>query len=434
MATQSCSIFKPKKSSETPENTAQVVSTTPITPKWDKPAPKGETSQALLDILNKDPFVANILAQPEEYNVQILYTSDNVKQKSKGLAYSTLSINNDPKFYFYPASMVKLPIAILALQKIKQLNDAGVSITRNSTMLTLKSTAAQTSVLNDPTTPDGRPTIAQYIRKIFLTSDNDASNRLYEFLGQEYINTELQKRGFPSAQIIHRLSTGLPTEEHRFSNPIKFLHDSTGKLLMEQSLPKSTVRFEKRRDTRGRGYLQQGKLVEKPFDFSDKNRLSLADMHRMIQATTHPEIFGNVFDITEDDRKFLLQYMSQWPSESIYPSYDTNEVWDTYVKFNYYGSDKKHVQPNIRIFNKVGFAYGYITDASYIADIENGIDFWLSITIHVNKDGIYNDDKYETDDIALPFMKRVGELLYEHEKSLKKPKKDLSAFNTKYIY
>ncbi|MDP9231009.1 MAG: glycoside hydrolase family 9 protein, partial [Bacteroidota bacterium] len=41
------------------------------------------------------------------------------------------------------------------------------------------------------TAANGFPSIAQYIKKIFLVSDNDAYNRLYEFLGQQTINDKL---------------------------------------------------------------------------------------------------------------------------------------------------------------------------------------------------------------------------------------------------
>jgi hypothetical protein len=141
----------------------------------------------------------------------------------------------------------------------------------------------------------------------------------------------------------------------------------------------------------------------------------------------------NRFNITEYDRKFLLQYISQLPSQSTYPSYNTKEFYDAYVKFNLFGGQKEAVIPsNIKVFNKVGDAYGYFTDASYIVDFKNNVEFVLSITIYANKDGIFNDDKYEMETIALPFMKRVGEILYEYETKRTKNKSDLSEFIMQY--
>src|SRR5213075_1326575 len=105
--------------------------------------------------------------------------------------------------YFYPASTVKFPVCLLALQRLNELKEKGID--KNTTMITETGTELQTAVYNDPSTPDGRPNIGQYIKKVLMVSDNDAFNRLYEFLGQEYINDELHKKGYSSAQILHHL-------------------------------------------------------------------------------------------------------------------------------------------------------------------------------------------------------------------------------------
>ena len=81
----------------------------------------------------------------------------------------------------------------------------------------------------------------------------------------------------------------------------------------------------------------------------------------------------------------------------------------------------------------MGKAYGFLTDATYFADLENGIEFMLSGTIHCNSDEIFNDDKYDYDIIGLPFMKDVGRLIYQHELSrTKKNIPDLSKFKFDY--
>jgi hypothetical protein len=108
--------------------------------------------------------------------------------------------------YFYPASMVKLPAAVLALEKLNDLAVPG--LTRDTALRIAAGTAAQTAVERDPSKADGLPSIAHYIEKIFLVSDNDAFNRLYEFLGQKDINERLWRHGFTDARMLRRLEAG----------------------------------------------------------------------------------------------------------------------------------------------------------------------------------------------------------------------------------
>lgn len=166
-------------------------------------------------------------------------------------------------------------------------------------------------------------------------------------------------------------------------------------------------------------------------NFSKKNRLCLQDLHNILLSLVFP---GNVkahqrFNISEDDRRFVLKYMSQYPTESIYPPYsaDTVNYWPAYCKFLFYGGSKEKPQANIRIFSKSGDAYGQLIDAAYMVDYKNKIEFFLSAVIYCNSDGIINDDKYDYDSIGKPFMKNLGQVMYNYElKRQYKNKPDLS--------
>src|SRR6185295_14620459 len=86
------------------------------------------------------------------------------------------------------------------------------------------------------------------------------------------------------------------------------------------------------------------------------------------------------FNLTSDDYRFVYRYLSQYPSETSYPKYDTSEFYDSYVKFFF--RDSTHRMPqHVRVFNKVGWSYGFLTDVSYVADFENKIEFMLSATV-----------------------------------------------------
>ena len=291
-------------------------------------------------------------------------------------------------------------------------------IDRNTAMLTEQAQQGQTAVYNDPTTPDGKPTIAHYIKKILMVSDNDAFNRLYEFLGRQYINDQLHKKGYGDVEILHRVSIPLSAEQNRTTNPINFL-DSNNKVIHSQPIQYDSTTYSKRHDSLGTGYYSGDSLIKGPMDFSNKNRISLQDLHSILLSVLYPEKVNasQRFNITADDRNFILKYMSQLPTESVYPPYsaDTAAYWPAYCKFLLYGSAKGELPKNIRIFNKVGDAYGQLIDVAFIVDFDKKVEFFLSAAIYCNSDGILNDDKYDYDTIGFPFMKNLGEVIYKHE-------------------
>jgi hypothetical protein len=139
--------------------------------------------------------------------------------------------------------------------------------------------------------------------------------------------------------------------------------------------------------------------------------------------------------LTEEDRNFVLKYMSQLPTESSYPPYsaDTTDYYPAYCKFLLFGAEKGAMPRNIRMFNKVGDAYGQLLDVAYIVDFDNQIEFFLSAVIYCNSDGILNDDKYDYDQTGFPFMKHLGQVIYDYElKRERKVKPDLSGL--KFVY
>ena len=391
----------------------------------------GITHTFLTDLLKQHPdYFQAVLASPVN-KVQIIYTEIDRRKNGKPEFidhYFNISDSN----YFYPASTVKLPVAILALQKLNELKIAGLD--KNATMISEAEYSGQSEVYNDPSSPDGRPTIEHYIKKILLVSDNDAFNRLYEFLGQEYINNTLHKMGYKEVQIIHRLDISLTEDENRHTNPVNFF-DTSGKIVYQKPLEASKFVYATRNTKMGVGFYRGEELVNEPFDFSKKNRMSLTTVHSIVRSILFPEMVSKKqrFNLTKEDYDLLRKYMSMSPLESKFPFYDSENYWDTYVKYLMYGTEKSVSKNGIRIFNKVGKAYGFLTDATYIADFNNNIEFMLSAVIHCNGDGIFNDDKYDYEDVGLPFMKHLGAVIYDHElKRKRKVVPDLSKFRFNY--
>ena len=363
----------------------------------------------------------------DAYEIQIIYTQIN-RDKNNVPHFNTHTFNlND--HYFYPASTIKMPIAFAALEKLNQLQINGLD--KYSTLKHGAGSLPQTAAMTDNTSENGLPSVAQYIKKIFLVSDNDASNRLYEFIGQARLYQMLYAKGFQHTRLLHRLGgegAAFTKETNKNTNPVRFYNDTT--LLYYQGEVSSAADwgFKLKNEKKGKGFMSNGRLVNEPFDFSTKNYVSLMDLHNILQAVIFPEGVPEYrrFDLTEDDYQFLYHWMSARPRGAKHPYYDEP---DGYVKFFMYEGKEEKIPDHIKVFNKVGYAYGYLTDVAYIIDTQAKIEFMLAATIHVNANQIYNDNVYEYDTIGLPFLKRLGDMVYEYE--LKRERKvvpDLGKF------
>lgn len=410
-----------------PKDTTGVVQAAPAA----VPARNVKTDPLLEDLLKAYPqYFDTLLPRRADLKIQIIYTQID-RQANNQPVFKPYYFNVDPAEYFYPASTVKLPVALLALQKLHELRLPGLD--RNSSMITETGWSGQTPVYNDPTTPDGRPTVAQYVKKILLVSDNDAFNRLYEFLGQEYVNERLHKMGYEDAEILHRLDIFLTPDENRHTNPVKFF-DNGGKVLYGQPMQYNETTYSQRNDSMANAYFSGGQLVNHAMNFSAKNRISLDDLTNILKSVLFPAAVParQRFNLDAEDYRFVRQYMSQFPGETRYPAYDTSYN-DAFVKFLLYGAEKKPLPKTVRIFNKVGDAYGCLTDVAYVADFDKQVEFMLSARIYCNSDGVLGDDKYDYDKIGFPFMKHLGEVIYEYELHRSRQRKpDLNEFKMTY--
>lgn len=363
-----------------------------------------------------DSLLQEVLRRPEQYQLQMIYTQID-RDVDNRPSFTSFLHNVDPNLYFYPASTVKMPAAFLALEKLNELRILGLD--KNANMQTGAGRPPQTAVSRDTSAEDGLPSIAHYIKKIFLVSDNDAYNRLYEFLGQEYLNRKLHGKGYGNLRILHRLSAGgFDVEGNRYTNPVSFYAGDS--LLYHQGEAYSAFPpyLELKEQVRGVAYMDaDGGIVPEPFDFRFKNYVSLPDLLDILKAVIFPEAVPaeQRFNLTEEDYRFLRRYMSMLPRESDFPAYPGYRDWDSYVKFFLFGDSKDSIPGHIRIFNKVGDAYGFLTDVAYVVDFKNKVEFLLAANIHVNKNQTYNDGVYEYDEIGLPVLARLGRMVYAYE-------------------
>ena len=368
-------------------------------------------------ILTKgSPLLKNVIDHPDSFKYQIIYTQIN-RDNSNVPYFTNYYLNVDRRNYFNPASTVKLPVVLMSLEKLNTLDVR--NLTKYSVMLTDSSYNHQTSVLKDSTSENGLPSIANYIRKILLVSDNDAYNRLYEFVGQEQLNRGLWEKGYKDIRITRRF-VNMNEDENRHTNGIRFYWKN--KFVYQQAPATSTINFDfSHKILFGKGHWdEKDSLINEPMDFTRHNNLPLEDLQRLVQTALFPLSVPEKmrFSLTRDDEQYLLYYMSAYPSESHFPTYDTS-YFDSYAKF-FFKAGRQKLPSYIRIFNKPGWSFGFLTDAGYVVDFKNQIEFMLSATIYVNSDGILNDNKYEYEETGYPFFNDLFKVIYDFELNRKR--------------
>lgn len=349
---------------------------------------------------SKQSKLSEVFKNPGKYEVQIIYSR--IIEKDGKIEFKDFKYRVEPEAYFYPASTVKLPVAVLSLEKINELNKEGVKIDKN-TPYHLENDSIEHSIAND-------------IDAIFAVSDNDAYNRLFEFLGQDYINSKLRAKGIAPVRISHRFSG----EGSGATTTRQMIFDTeNGNYEMPVTNNKAADSLKIQNVIKGVGYMKDGEKVNEPFSFELKNYFPIETQHNLMKRLYFPETFeeSNTFQLTDNDEEFLKDSMSRLPREL---DYDETEYYDSYGKFFMYGDSKERIPSNIKIYNKVGYAYGTLTETAYIKDVENDVEFLISATLLVNENGVFNDNDYEYDEIGIPFMAELGREIYKKELARRK--------------
>jgi len=387
----------------------------------------------LTGIFRRYPLLERTLLKQGGPYTQVIYTR--IDRGANGMpAFRHHTWQADSNRYFYPGAAVRLPLALLTLHRLNEWKSLGID--RTTTLLTEQGRPGQTAVYNDPESPDGRPTAGAYLKKMLLGEDQDAFNRLYELLGQQYIHRELQSKGYTHPRIVQRLGQYLTDQDNRCTNPVRFLGPGNTELFRQPMLC-NTEQYAPRRDSLGKSYYSNGKLFPVPLNCSGKNRISLQDLHQQLISLVFPAKVTAAarFRISEEDRHFMLRCMSEWPGESDYPPYgdDTAVYFPARSKYLLMGGVPGAALPGIRIFNVTGKGYGQLTDAAYIVDFERKIEFFLSVMVDCTEEGILQQEKYTYQSRGLPLMQQLGRALYEYEVSRTRNwLPDLSSFQ--YIY
>ena len=127
-------------------------------------------------------------------------------------------------------------MAALSLEKLNALNVDGVN--KYTSMQFDSAYSRQQKELYDSTAQTNYPSIAHFIKKAFLISDNDAYNRMYQFISQQTIRRQLRAKGYTSTRITREFM-GFTEDQNRHTNPISFINGN-GNIIYRQPVQYNT--------------------------------------------------------------------------------------------------------------------------------------------------------------------------------------------------
>ncbi len=361
-------------------------------------------AELLAVLRHKDSLVDAVLSDMPGYRFQLA-----MSLKKNETITNTIQLGQAQ--YFYPASLVKLPLALMTLEKIKRLNlDLNHSI----------QLGAYAPCKYDGFVKLGQQqtiTFRQLLEELLVVSDNNHYNTLFHFITPKEINKALKEKGFTDSYI-YKSFEGCELDQQlhcgeilvkNTENKVVFRQEASSldTNLMMQSFPYSEKRLV------GSKRYENRKIIKEPIDFNYTNDLSLLDIHILIESLFENDKVVELWDILPKHKEFLLTCMQKFPREMI-QSYHPNykEIEDN--KFKYFRIGESPIDSNNkRTFSKIAYSYGFTTETAFIPYNEKE-GLFLSMTIYTNENGILNDGKYEYDEIARPVFSRIANLLYTY--------------------
>ena len=344
-------------------------------------------AQSIRSILknSESELINYVYKNKEKFEVQIILTE--LKKRKNGFTIHKKKFNVDKKNYFYPASSIKLPIALLTIEKINENPNLNInsefSIEGDSIITTFK----------------------KEITDLFIISSNESYNRLFEFLGQDYINKKLKQKGFKDFSISHRLST--KESDNLKTKEINFYRNGEINQIQKSINNKPLTKLNLKNLNKGVGFILDNELQNKSMDFSRKNYFSIEELNNILICLFFPEVSKNKkFNLSKSQNLLIQKLMSSTPFEM---GFDKNIYPNNYNKFFIYGDKDGMINDNI--YNKVGNAYGYSIDNAYIYNKNSDRHFVLTACIYTNANNILNDNYYEYDEIGIPFLAEIGRFL-----------------------
>lgn len=349
----------------------------------------------------------DVLNDPK-YRLQVTFTQVDKNEADTSLQIISFGTHQ----YFYPASLVKFPIALLALEKMNRLG-----ITMND-YLRIEDVGCgnQSSMLSSR-----GPTVKfrRLFEELMVVSDNYFYTLLFQFVTPKEINESLKRKGF-SGTNIYKSFAGCEKEDQLKCYPMDVL-DEDLKIKYSQDYCEldsidmlENYEYSKDRLFGSKHEDEFVKIVPGPYDLNFSLEIPLDEANEMLIRLMYPKLYHERYqwNLREEDRSLLLEFMQMFPRDmkkSYRPyvlKYDDNKYKYAIV------SAHDHL---LKTTSKIGLSYGFTSEIVHFEREEHGIEFFLSVSLYTNANDIVNDGDYEYESVARPFIRSLSQILYAYE-------------------
>ncbi|SHJ32278.1 hypothetical protein SAMN04487911_11736 [Arenibacter nanhaiticus] len=335
-----------------------------------------------------DPTIKRVMDSVSHYDLQIRYTR--ITRYKDSVSFKDYDFRTNQQAYFYPGNTVGLLTAVLSLEKLNELDKLDLH-----SRFYIEGDTLETTFTNE-------------ITKILTLHDNEANDRLFEFLGQDRINNALRNKEIFPVCISHRLS---PTNAFELTTKpiIAYLNDSTTTPLAP-SINTPPLALNLPRAKRVKSHKEDDSSTEAPIDLSLHNYFPLEAQNQVLKRIFFPDNFPahQQFNLSTEQYHFLRKAMQVLATTEKSPS----EV----EPLNFLSMQTKEADlNNIAVYHKSSHDYHTFTDYTYIKDSTNKVEFMLNATILETKNHILNDSFTPHDTLKTPFLTQLAREIYTLE-------------------
>jgi hypothetical protein len=359
-------------------------------------------------------ILRKVVAQAERYNLQILLTEIEAPlSASPQFRQSAFHVRDE--IYFNPASTVKLPTAIFAMERLDAIRKEGIT---EETVLSMDRKGSPCLISRQELYPGAEVplNLKNLILSALVVSEDEAYNALFDWNGRAYMNQRLKTCGYLNARILQKFQAGCGPEQHQLTPEIQF-KDPQGNLIYRINPQKDSTNWdwpEVNQTQVGIAWKASSGEILSARDFKGSNLLSLSDLHRMMTALFHPESVpdSHRFNLSRSSDRLLKSALRLKPSESGISRFKYKPYHESITCYFFCGQNPSVREPEeLEVYNIVGQAYGFLTECAYVLDRKRDKAWILSATLYVNQNGVLNDGVYEYVQTGFPFMKALSEWL-----------------------